>query len=132
MIPNSGEFLQRNIEVGGQPSHTFKLNSDSVRGYVDELEAVKQAVYKLLLTERYEHIIYSGDYGVETLDLFGQPAAYVCAELERRVEEALMSDDRIESVSGFEFDISKKGEVHAKFNVKTVFGNVDAEKTVMI
>lgn len=130
MIPNTSEILQRDIEVVGQPSYTFKLNNDSVRGYVDELEAVKQAIYKALLTERYQYVMYSGDYGIETLDLYGQPSSYVCAELERRVTEALVCDDRIESVDNFEFDLSKRGAVRVKFNVKTVFGDVAAERTV--
>lgn len=130
MIPNTGEFLRRDIEAAGQPSYTFKLNADSVRGYVDELEAVKQAIYKALLTERYQYVMYSGDYGIETLDLYGQPISYVCAELERRITEALVCDDRIKSVGDFEFDLSKRGEVRARFNVKTVFGDIAAERTV--
>lgn len=130
MIPNTSEILQSDIEVAGQPSYTFKLDNDSVRGYVDELEAVKQAIYKALLTERYQYVMYSGDYGIETLDLYGQPASYVCAELERRVTEALVCDDRIESVSDFEFDLSKRGSVRVKFNVKTIFGDAAAERTV--
>lgn len=130
MIPNSGEFLQRNIETANQSSYTFRLNGGSIRGYIDELEAVKQAIYKILLTERYQYVMYSGDYGIETLDLYGQPASYVCAELERRVTEALVWDERVESVNDFEFDLSKRGEVRVKFNVKTVFGETAAERIV--
>lgn len=47
------------------PSYTYKLDDTRVRGYVDGSEAVKQAVYKILMTERYKYIIYGFNYGVE-------------------------------------------------------------------
>ena len=76
--------------------------------------------------------MYSGDYGIETEDLFGEPVEYVCPELERRITEALEQDDRIESVDDFEFEFPKKGVVSVKFVAKTVFGDVPAEKEVEI
>ncbi len=132
MIPNSGELLRQDLELENQPSETFRMDSEkqNIRGYTDELEAVKQAVYKILLTERYQYVMYSGDYGIELLDLYGQPASYVCPELERRISEALVWDDRIESVSDFKFDLRKKGEVLVTFTVHTIFGEIDAERTV--
>lgn len=95
------------------------------------MEAVKQAVFKMLNTERYQYLIYSWDYGVELLDLFGEPISYVCPELERRITETLLQDDRIEEVDGFEFEVSK-GTVKANFTVHTVFGDIQAEKEVEI
>ena len=56
--------------------------------------------------------------------------ADVCAEIERRVTEALIQDDRIKSVSDFEFDISKRHEVVCTFVVHTIFGDVESEKGV--
>lgn len=121
------------IEISSAPTLTYKAdtNGGSVRGYADGLEAMKQAIYKILLTERYQYIMYSGNYGIETLDLFGEPISYVCPELERRITEALTQDDRIESVSDFEFKTAR-GTVHVSFTVHTVFGDVAAEKEVTI
>ena len=96
----------------------------------DELEAMKQVVYKILNTERYEYEIYSWNYGIELKDLIGEPVSYVVAELERRISEALLQDDRIESVDSFEYDYSKKGVVLVTFQVHTLFGNFDEEKVV--
>ena len=120
------------FEYATQPAYTYKLNieSERVAGYVDELEAYKQAVYKILNTERYEHIIYSWNYGIELKELFGQPIPYVIPELERRITEAVMTDDRTESVSNFEFDTSKKRTVHVTFTVHTIFGDIEEEKVV--
>ena len=122
------------IEISTAPTLTYRAdaNAGSVRGYADGLEAMKQAIYKILLTERYRYMIYSGNYGIETLDLFGEPISYVCPELERRITEALAQDDRIESVSDFEFDVASRGTVHVCFTVHTVFGDVAAEREVDI
>lgn len=118
--------------AGEQPSRTFEMNvSDEViRGYADELKAVKQAVFKILQTERYENLIYSGNYGVELADLFGQPVSYVQPELERRITEALTQDERVISVGDFDFSNERKGELRVTFRVKSVFGEFSGERSV--
>lgn len=115
-----------------QPSHTYKLHPpiERVRGITDELDACKQSVYKILNTERYEYVIYSWNYGIELNDLFGKHIAYVVPELERRITEAIMQDDRMESVTNFEFDTSRRGVVSVTFTVKCVFGEFQMEKIV--
>ena len=91
---------------------------------------MKQVVYKILNTERYEHIIYSWNYGVELRDLFGEPVNYVISEIERRIKEALLQDDRITKVNEFEFEVVRRGVVHTKFTVHTIFGDIQEEKVV--
>ena len=132
MIPSTAGFMLRDFRIETQPTHTYKMLLDRglVRGYTDGSEAMKQAIYKILFTERYVYVIYSGNYGIELLDLFGQPVSYVCPELERRITEALTWDDRIESVTDFEFDFPKKGVVHVSFTAHTVFGDIKAERGV--
>ena len=98
--------------------------------YTDGLEAMKQVIHKIILTERYQYMMYSWNYGIELLDLMGEPVSYVCPELERRISEALLCDDRIEGVDHFTFDVSQKGVVHISFTVHTVFGEVKAEREV--
>ena len=133
MIPKIG-FESGDTEITEQPTLTHRMDREKeyIKGKTDEIEAMKQAVYKILMTERYGSIIYSGDYGIELKDLFGQPVSYVCPELERRITEALTWDKRIESVDDFQFDLSKKGVVSVRFNVQTVFGSFDTEKEVNI
>ena len=95
MIPGNATLLNLPIEFVEQPSKTYKMNlytGERVQGYTDGLEAIKQAVYKILNTERYSYIIYSWNYGIELKDLFGQAMSYVCPELERRVTEAPTQD----------------------------------------
>lgn len=132
MIPSTTAFLEQDFEITEQPTHTYKMNLESnlIRGYTDGQEAMKQAIYKILNTERYQYVMYSWNYGIELLNLYGEPVSYVCPELERRIREALTWDDRIQTVDNFEFNISKKGEILVTFTANTVFGDVVAEKVV--
>ena len=134
MIPSTSGFLAQDFEIEEQPSLTYRMDMDgnSVRGYVDRQEAMKQAVFRILSTERYQYIIYPWWYGIETIDLYGEPVNWVCAELERRITEALLVDSRITSVTDFEHDTHVKGVVHTTFMVHTVYGDVTAEREVNV
>lgn len=44
----------------------------------------------------------------------------------------LAIDERITGVTDFEFDLTVKGVVHAYFTVKTIYGDIKAEKGVKI
>lgn len=132
MIPNSC-FL-KDLEITNQPSKTYMMNvkEQAINGYCDELKAIEQAIYKILNTERYQYLIYSSDYGIETVDLYGEHVTYVCPELQRRISEALTQDDRILGVDAFSFDVSIKKKVITTFVVHTIFGDVNAEKEMDI
>ena len=107
-----------NFDVRQEPSKTFKLNIEKNRvdGICDDVEALKQTIFLILNTERYQHLIYSWNYGVELNDLIGEPISYVIPELERRITEALIQDDRIENIDNFEFQ-NIKGKVQCRFSV---------------
>ena len=130
MITATAYPLPRDFEIREQPSLTYQMEDDFVRGRRDGLEAVKQAVYKAIMTERYQHIMYSWNYGVELLDLMGEPVTYVCPELKRRITEALLCDERIKGVDQFAFDFPGKGVVHVTFTVHTVFGDIQTGREV--
>lgn len=133
MIPSADNFLSDSIEVTREPSLTYKMNieEETIVGTCDDLEAMKQAIYKIINTERYQYLIYSWNYGVELAELFGEPVSWCIPEIERRIREALMQDDRIESVTDFEFE-TNKSVVHTTFIVHTIFGEIEIEKDVMI
>ena len=135
MIPTI-EILTHEITEQSYPNRTYRIvvqnnNEDRISGYTDDLEAVKQAIYLILSTERYQHIIYSWDYGVELLDLIGKPMSYVMAELPRRIIEALTQDNRITNVKDFEFN-HKGNKLFTKFTVVTNVGNISTELEVEI
>ncbi len=134
MIPSTTALLAQDFKIEPQPTKTYQMNleEETVRGYIDGLEAMEQAIYKILLTERYQYIMYSWNYGIELADLFGEPVSYVCPELERRIREALLWDDRIEDVTNFEFSLPQKGVVQVSFLVHTMFGEIAAQREVNI
>ena len=132
MIPNTNNLLTMDLEVETQSSRSYKMHiqDDRISGMCDGIEAMEQLVYKILNTDRYMYPIYTWNFGVEFSDLIGEPVSYVCAEIERRITEALTQDNRIVSVSDFEFDISKKHEVVCAFIVRTIFGDIENEQGV--
>ena len=52
-------------------------------------------------------------------------------EIERRIREALLQDDRITAVENFEFTVNKK-QVLATFKVVSIFGEINTEMGVEI
>ena len=55
-----------------KPSKTYRIVGDRIEGFCDGKQAVMQAIDLMLNTERWRHLIYSGDYGVELEELLGQ------------------------------------------------------------
>lgn len=108
MLPINNNLVNTEDTVLEVPSKTFFIDfiNNKVVGTVDGIEAVKQAIFLILNTERYENMVYDWDYGFETQDIIGMPIGYIYPELKRRIEEALTQDDRIESVEAFDFEKS--------------------------
>ena len=129
-----GGELDFSLETEPSLKYAMKVNPDETKdsifvGRVDDTEAVRQAVMKILNTERYENEIYSWDYGIELQDLFGMSMAYVMSEIKLRIEDALLADDRIASVGGFEVERTGKRTIHCSFTVTTVQGEEIEEET---
>lgn len=133
MIPQVQDDIRQSFTVPALPSRTFRLCSETrtIAGMLDGIEAVKQAVSLILNIERYEWLIYSWNYGFERKGLLGQPVSFVLPEIERRVREALLQDDRITEVRDFSFDVRKK-KVLASFTVVSIFGSLSTETEVEI
>ncbi len=132
MIPQNEVYDGlESIEVKQVPSITYKIREEQgeVRGMIEGMEAMKQAIYKILSTPRYEYSIYDWNYGIELKDLLGMPKSYVIPEVKKRICEALLEDDRIESVCDFDFT-SNGNSLTVHFVVNTIFGKVAAEKGV--
>ena len=114
-----------------QPSKTYRLDLDGkrVRGCVDGLEAVKQAIDKALRTIRYDSLIYDDDYGSELLTMLHDPNTtkeLIETSFPQLIREALSNDTRILSVSGFSFEYSKDS-VLVRFTAETIFGSTEIE-----
>lgn len=134
MLPVHNEGFQSDFTYKEEPSRVHKMYFEEKRviGMCDGLEAVKQAVFKILNTERYKYPIYSRNYGVELEHVFGKPVSYAVSEIERVIKEALLQDDRITGVQDFSFEFPRKDTIVVQFTVVSVFGNYAEKKEVAI
>lgn len=124
---------EEDLELITYPTKTYYMDLEKgrIRGFSDDLESMKQVIFLALNTERSTYLAYSDNYGVELVDLIGEPMSYVLAELERRITEALTWDSRIESVDNFEYEVDGRS-VHVTFTVHTNFGDIDSESEVEV
>ena len=131
MLPSTSNITNDEIVIVEQPSYTYKQFEYKIQGHVDNIEAVKQSIKKILSTERYDYLIYDWNYGLEIKDLIGKDKLYAYSELKKRISEALLQDDRIISVSNFVFD-SNKTNVTIQFLVTTIYGDLNENLGVNI
>lgn len=115
------------------PSYTYNINRNTNRisGYIDDKDAIIQAIYLILQTERYESMIYNWYYGVEFDGLIGKNKDYVTSELQRVIREALTEDDRITEVSDFNITYTDDNALIV-FLVQTNIGDITIEWEVNI
>lgn len=119
--------LDSSLVTKKQTSNTFRVRYEDdykLIGLCDDYEAMKQAIFKIINTERYKYLIYDWDYGIELNDLIGEAIPYVYAEIQRRITEALLADDRIEKVYDFNFS-NNGGDVLCVFSCDTIYGTIN-------
>ena len=104
------EIDMEKLEKRTMPSLTWRINEEKaeVRGETDELDAMRQAVSKILQTERYRYAVYDWNYGVELEDLYGKNVSYVIPELKRRIDSS---------------KAKKESQDTVVFNVEGTFGS---------
>ena len=108
MLPTDyNDGLVQDFTIKTQPTLTYRLRFDGrpAGGMLNGTEAMKQAVFLALQTERFRYAIYSWNYGVELEKLFGEGITpYLQARIRNAIEDALLADDRITQVDGFSFE----------------------------
>ena len=96
---------------------------------VEGNDAIKVWAYKALLTPRYNHSIYSWDYGSELMDLVGK--AYTPSltkeEAKRYIKEALLINPYILEVTVIDTDF-KNDLLSADIKIVTIYG--ESEVTI--
>ena len=133
MLPSANIDLSQYDNSSASGENTYKIDSKGceISGKIAGLEAVKQAVYFMLNTERGQYPIYSDSYGVSLSGLIGCDSDYAMSELKRRITAALSSDERINGADNFEFEKSK-GKIHCSFTVRTKYGDISSETDATI
>lgn len=131
-LPQGGS-LPPIVSVESMPSLTWYINKDTnrVQGTVDNYDAVVQAVQVILNVERFRWQIYSPYSGMQWRGLIGEDPGYVAAELQRRIRDALMMDDRVTGIKDFKYSIADD-VLTASLTVTTVYGDVQTTTEVNI
>lgn len=113
-----------------QETRTYRIDFENGRidGMIDGLEAVKQAITKILLTERFKNLIYSDDYGCEIQDMLmsnENTDAFIESEIPELIKDALSDDERILGVENFELYDSddERDGIKITFDVSTIYGD---------
>lgn len=114
------------------PSKTYKVFHNRIVGFTDDLDAVEQAVDKILQTERFQYEIYSESYGHDLIDLIGQDFDLAFSEIERLIVEALTADDRIDGIENLVLNKASKNTLVVTFTVATIFGSITKELEVEV
>ncbi|MEC1940103.1 DUF2634 domain-containing protein [Bacillus velezensis] len=118
-----------------ETSRTYRIDFENGRitnELIAGLEAIKQFVYMALHTERYSYSVFSHDIGNELQEVLSDNEttdAYKKMEIPRLIEEALIYDDRISSVTDFEIDKSGDRFI-VSFIVETDEGTLEIEEVL--
>lgn len=133
MIPNrqTDIDLTEDFEVESLPTRTYRVQEGRIVGFVDGIDAMKQAILGILTTERYKFPIYSHSYGLDPAPLEIDDRDLLISEYKRLITEALKSDDRVLEVDGFTVEKVDSRSALLRFNVETVFGSVNQEVEVV-
>lgn len=131
-LPRGGS-LPPIVSVESMPSLTWYINKDTnrIQGTVDNYDAVVQAVQIILNVERFRWQIYSPYSGMQWRGLIGEDPGYVAAELQRRIRDALVMDDRVTGIKDFKYSIADD-VLTASLTVTTVYGDVQTTTEVNI
>lgn len=133
LTPNTYDFnAEFQTEEFANKTYKIDFQENRIIGKIDNLEAVSQAVYKILHTERFNYLIYSWDYGVELESLIGKDYEFILGDLQRRIEEALLQDDRIEGIEHLKIQKKEKESIIVSFLVISKYGNIPTEVSVNV
>lgn len=119
---------------GGQsrPMGDVTWNLDQMNGAkISGLDSLCQAIRIMLEVPRYRYPIYSWQFGSELETLIGSGFDEVEQNAPAMIRDALLRDDRIDSVDGFSVVRSdQRDAVDIAFAVHSRLGNVEAFWTV--
>ena len=136
MIPQTlnADNLTQTQEYESPPSKTYRLDFTNKRiiGKIDDADAVRQFIKKVLDTSKYSYEIYDWYYGNEILSLIGNPYEYVITEIPRIFEEALLVDSRILSISSWNFNRTSLDSVEVSCRIHTIYGIIPYNTEVSI
>ena len=132
-LPQINDDLSGTTYSYREPNLTYRLGEKTVNGKIDKLESVKQAIYHILMTERFSNPIYDENYGIELEQYIGKDIGFIVAGIQATLQDALLQDDRITDV--IVTDVSKSDKQQnacvVQFTVNTIYGNLEESLDVL-
>ena len=128
-----GQTIQTRT-AADQTTRTYRVDWSTGRvvGFTDSLEAMEQAIFKILETERWRYLIYPWRYGVELAPLYEETPAVAAERVQSIVEAALLADSRITGVLDFASTVQDKRTLLVSFTAQTIFGAAYIERQVVV
>lgn len=125
--------LDTDLEEYEEANKTYNLDfsKNRITNSIDGIDALKQTIYCILNTERYENLIYSWNYGSEFKALIGKDKDFIIGDLKRRIEDALSIEDRITGVNELNISTDKE-KMTVNFIVETIYGEITVEQEVSV
>lgn len=127
MVPeniSTGVITENNKHI--TKTYLLDFENKSINGYTEGKTAIEQAIHKILDTKRYAFEIYDWSYGSQISELIGTNMLKAQMLIEGYIEDALLTDNRIEKIENFtiEKDFNK---MSIKFDVITNLGIIPVE-----
>lgn len=114
-----------------QPNLTYCVSGDIISGKIDGVEALKQTIHHILVTERYAFPIHSDNYGVELEKYLGSDMPTIEADIEETLKDALMQDNRITNVYVSSVESNGLDSCIVNFTVDSIYGTFEEELNVL-
>lgn len=133
MTPQTQSKISNEIITEEMTNKTWKVDFEKNRitEKIDGIESLKQAIYFILNTVRYENIIFSFNYGNELSNIIGHDFEFIKSEAERYVKEAILADSRFKEILDFDIQRSGVDSCSMYFKVVTNEGVISIEKEVL-
>lgn len=123
------------LETEQQTTRTYGMDMERKRiiGMVDGEDALRQAIWKMLSTERFKHLIYSDNYGSEIMDRAMDTELteeFLECDIPELVKDALLIDDRILEVNNITWNWVSGASVAIACDVVTIYGDMEIEGVI--
>ena len=128
-------FDEDDIDEANQVYRTYKMDFERKRigGMIDGKEAVVQAIWKILSTTRFAHLIYDDQYGCDFFNKIndsGLTDDFLESDLPVMPEVAWLYADRFSGVPDFSYEIISYDSVHVSFVASTIYGDIEIEGAI--
>lgn len=116
------------------PSKTYTIDFENMclSNQIDGQEACLQFIAKTLSTDKYSWRFYDQYFGVDFDGLLGKSKGYIMAQFPKRIEECLLCDDRIVSISDYTYEDIDEETLEVTFLITTIYSPIRYRKTLKI